>query len=146
MKLNLTIDPSIAETVVAVRASEIDDEVRAIQDLVLGTSSQRVIGMRGSEAIVLDMCSILAFFTKDKTVYAHTIRGDWRVKPRLYELEAILPNSDFVRISKSEIVNISAISRLDLSISATICVLLKDGTRYYVSRRQLKAFKTTLGL
>ena len=146
MKLNLTIDPSITETVVSVTASEVDADVRAIQNLVAGAQSQRVVGMRGSEAVVMDVRSVLAFFTKDKTVYAHTANGDWRIKLRLYELEEMLPSSDFVRISQSEIVNISAISRLDLSASTAMCVLLKDGTRYYVSRRQLKAFKKALGL
>lgn len=64
----------------------------------------------------------------------------------MYELEESLPSGDFVRISQSEIVNIAAIKKLDLSFSGTISVQLKDGSRYYVSRRQLPAFKSKLGI
>lgn len=95
---------------------------------------------------MLEVRSILAFFTKKKAVYAHTSNGDWRIKARMYELEESLPAGDFVRISQSEIVNIAAIKKLDLSFSGTISVQLKDGSRYYVSRRQLPAFKSKLGI
>lgn len=107
---------------------------------------RRLIGTGGNDATVLEVRSILAFFTKKKAVFAHTRDGDWRIKARMYELEESLPAGDFVRISQSEIVNIAAIKKLDLSFSGTISVQLKDGSRYYVSRRQLPAFKSKLGI
>ena len=156
MKFTLTIDPSVTETIVTVTAREVDAEVQAIQRLASGSLDssssaverplRRLIGTSGNDATVLEVRSILAFFTKKKAVYAHTSHGDWRIKARMYELEESLPAGDFVRISQSEIVNIAAIKKLDLSFSGTISVQLKDGSRYYVSRRQLPAFKSKLGI
>lgn len=146
VRFNLTIDPSVTETLISVTAREIDDDVRALQEFVAASPTHKIVGIRAHEAALLDVRSTLAFFTKDKAVYAHTASGDWKIKARLYEIESVLPPSSFVRISQSEIVNISAIERLDLSLSTTISVRLKDGTRYYVSRRQLRAFKGALGL
>ena len=156
MKFTLTIDPTVTETIVTVTAREVDAEVQAIQRLAscsLDSSSsaverplRRLIGTSGNDATVLEVRSVLAFFTKKKAVYAHTSKGDWRIKARMYELEESLPADDFVRISQSEIVNIAAIKKLDLSFSGTISVQLKDGSRYYVSRRQLPAFKSKLGI
>ena len=156
MKFTLTIDPSVTETIVTVTAREVDAEVQAIQRLASGSLDssssaverplRRLIGTSGNDATVLEVRSILAFFTKKKAVYAHTSNGDWRIKARMYELEESLPAGDFVRISQSEIVNIAAIKKLDLSFSGTISVQLKDGSRYYVSRRQLPAFKSKLGI
>ena len=156
MKFTLTIDPTVTETIVKVTAREVDAEVQAIQRLASGSLDssspaverplRRLIGTSGNDATVLEVRSILAFFTKKKAVYAHTSDGDWRIKARMYELEESLPTSDFVRISQSEIVNIAAIKKLDLSFSGTISVQLKDGSRYYVSRRQLPAFKSKLGI
>ena len=156
MKFTLTIDPSVTETIVTVTAREVDAEVQAIQRLASGSLDssssaverplRRLIGTSGNDATVLEVRSILAFFTKKKATYAHTSKGDWRIKARMYELEESLPAGDFVRISQSEIVNIAAIKKLDLSFSGTISVQLKDGSRYYVSRRQLPAFKSKLGI
>ncbi|MDU3274873.1 LytTR family DNA-binding domain-containing protein [Varibaculum cambriense] len=156
MKFTLTIDPTVTETIVKVTAREVDAEVQAIQRLASGSLDssspavarplRRLIGTSENDATVLEVRVILAFFTKKKAVYAHTSKGDWRIKARMYELEESLPAGDFVRISQSEIVNIAAIKKLDLSFSGTISVQLKDGSRYYVSRRQLPAFKSKLGI
>lgn len=156
MKFTLTIDPTVTETIVKVTAREVDAEVQAIQRLASGSLDsssppverplRRLIGTSGNDATVLEVRAILAFFTRKKAVFAHTSKGDWRIKARMYELEESLPAGDFVRISQSEIVNIAAIKKLDLSFSGTISVQLKDGSRYYVSRRQLPAFKSKLGI
>ena len=143
MKFTLTIDPTVTETIVTVTAREVDAEVQAIQRLASGSLDsssspaverplRRLIGTSGDDATVLEVRSILAFFTKKKAVYAHTSKGDWRIKARMYELEESLP--------------IATIKKLDLSFAGTISVQLKDGSRYYVSRRQLPAFKSKLGI
>ncbi|XCB29475.1 LytTR family DNA-binding domain-containing protein [Arcanobacterium hippocoleae] len=149
MKFTLTIDPSVSEVSVAVTAAEIDDDVRAIEQIASGSTPselRRIIGMQGRDAAVIDVRTVLAFYTKDKSVWAHTASGEWQLKQRLYEIEKALPAGDFARISQSEIVSINAIKNLDLSLTGTISVHLKDGTRYYVSRRQLSSFKAKLGL
>ena len=87
MKFTLTIDPTVTETIVTVTAREADAEVQAIQKLAsgsLGSSSspaaerplRRLIGTSDNDATVLEVRSILAFFTKKKAVYAHTSNGD----------------------------------------------------------------------
>ena len=102
MKFTLTIDPTVTETIVTVTAREVDAEVQAIQRLASGSLDsssspaverplRRLIGTGGNDATVLEVRSILAFFTKKKAVFAHTRDGDWRIKARMYELEESLP-------------------------------------------------------
>ncbi len=149
MKFTLTIDPSVPETCVAVTAAKINNDVRAIEQIAFaGTRGElrRIVGMQGRNTAIIDVHTVLAFYAKDKAVWAHTMNGEWRLKQRLYEIEEALPADAFTRISQAEIVNISAIKNLDLSLAGAISVCLKDGTRYYVSRRQLGAFKAKLGL
>ena len=52
----------------------------------------------------------------------------------------------FIRISKSEIVNLKMVDSLDLSFIGTICIKLKNGTNTYVSRRYVKKIKQILGI
>ncbi|MDP9800940.1 DNA-binding LytR/AlgR family response regulator [Arcanobacterium wilhelmae] len=146
MKLTVTIDPTTPETEVSVRAPELTAEVRAIQTLAGKGQLRRIVGTRGTDAVVLDLAEILAFSTKDRTVVAHTSRGEWRVKTRIGELAEQLPTAEFVQISQSEIVSLRAISHLDLSATGTISVQLRDGSRYFVARRALKSFRAALGL
>ncbi|MFQ9095084.1 MAG: LytTR family DNA-binding domain-containing protein, partial [Ruminococcus sp.] len=65
---------------------------------------------------------------------------------QLYELEQLLDEKTFVRISKSEIINLRFVKRLDLSITGTIGIQLKTGETAYVSRRYVNRIKSILGL
>ena len=63
----------------------------------------------------------------------------------LYELEKLL-NDDFVRISKSAIVNISQIHHVEASFNGTMELVMKNGITDYISRSFRKSFKERLGL
>ncbi len=63
----------------------------------------------------------------------------------LYELERIL-DIDFVRISKSAIVNISQINHVEASFNGTMELVMNNGVTDYISRSFRKGFKERLGL
>lgn len=63
----------------------------------------------------------------------------------LYELERIL-NIDFVRISKSAIVNIRQINHVEAGFNGTMELVMKNGVTDYISRSFRKSFKERLGL
>ena len=89
---------------------------------------------------------VLRFYGEDKAVRAQTAQAIYTVRPRLYELEQLLPPGQFVRISHSEIVNLQQVTGLDLSLTGTIRMTLSGGTACYVSRRYVKKIKEALGL
>ena len=57
-----------------------------------------------------------------------------------------MDEGQFFRISKSEIVNLKKIRRLDMSVTGTIKVILSDGTETYTSRRNVTKLKNCLGI
>ena len=63
----------------------------------------------------------------------------------LYELENIL-DINFVRISKSAIVNINQINHVEASVNGTMELVMKNGITDYISRGFRKSFKERLGL
>ncbi len=63
----------------------------------------------------------------------------------LYELENIF-DIQFVRISKSTIVNISQINHVEASFNGTMELVMKNGITDYISRSFRKVFKERLGL
>ena len=74
------------------------------------------------------------------TIYAKTDKI-FKLKYRLYQLEEILNQSEFVRISNSTIINLNYVKNFETSINGLINVNLLDGTKEYVSRRYIKKIK-----
>jgi hypothetical protein len=81
-----------------------------------------------------------AFFDKPLTG-AETLQ----LKQRLYEIEKVLPET-FVKINQSCLCNIRKISKFGASLGGSLTVILKNGYKDYVSRRQIKAVKERFGL
>ncbi len=165
MKLTVVISPEYDESLITVTAPEMTDEIRRIMDFAAGEDFQiryceseternlsghgktRIVGSRGTDAVILAPWEVQAFFTREKAVYAFARGGEWKIRLRLCELEKLPdPDGNFIRISQSELVNLRAVEKLDLSISGTVTVFLKNGHKFYVSRRCLKAFKKAVGL
>lgn len=149
MKFSLTIDRQLDEGSVDVVTPVIDATVTAIEELARQTDPaipRVIVGYSANQARILDFAECLAFFTKDRRVWVATSSGTWQVKLRLYELENFLPRTSFVQISQSAIVNMDAITHLDLSYTGTISVHLKNDMHFFVSRRQLSAFKRALDI
>lgn len=98
------------------------------------------------EKIMLSTRDILRIYTENQRVMVQDVQGVYSTQEKLYELEERLDEGQFFRISKSEIVNLKKIKRLDLSITGTIKVMLSDGTETYTSRRNVTKLKQILGI
>lgn len=77
---------------------------------------------------------IVMFYSDKKNNYAKVKGKNYIVKSRLYELEKI--SMDFIRISKSCIVNIKHVKKFDISETGKTVVKLDDNTEQIVSRRK----------
>lgn len=146
MKSTLSIDPDCEEAVVNVRAATIDDRVRAIEAIALGSGYSTIAGYREGQISIIEPRRTSRFFTSNKKVYATMDDGMWQVRHRIFELEEMLPLASFVRISQSDIVNIRAINRVETSFASGLVVVLKDDTRCPISRRYISAFKRAIGM
>jgi DNA-binding LytR/AlgR family response regulator len=93
---------------------------------------------------MLRRAEILSAYSEGQKVIVLTGDGRYSVQKKLYELEIELGDTDFIRISKSEIVNVRKIRSLDMSITGTIKLVLKTGYETYVSRRNVAKIKEKL--
>lgn len=68
----------------------------------------------------------------------------YTVRKTLFQLEEELNTKRFLRISRSEIINLYKVKRFDVGLLGTIGVEFEDGTKSWVSRSRVKMVKETL--
>ncbi len=144
MNVEIKIDGEYTIPKIIIFTAGITEEVEAVVKKL--ESPQTLTGSRGGLFEMIEQSSIIRLYAASGKVFAVTEKGEYTMRLRLYELEARLDTSSFVRISNSEIINLKKAKSFDLSLAGTICVSLSDGSRSYVSRRYVSKIKQTLGI
>ena len=141
MKCTTVIDPSREEEVCiyAHERTPLIDELER-----LAGAAATLIGYREGSIATLSPAEICCVTTEQGRVFAHTAQQKWQLRTRLYALEAEL-GQGFIRINQSCLVNRTHIVRFETAIGGALRVLLTNGYRDYVSRRQLKTVKERIG-
>ncbi len=118
-----------------------------------------VCGWDGDFCIQVKQENIFRIYSMDKKVYMDVLSNGndvfskdtetLLVKMRLYEFEELAENcgwTEFIRISNTDIVNFSKVTRLDMSLSGIIKVNFTNGKNAIVSRRYMNKIKDQLNL
>lgn len=146
MQIEVKIDVSQTKPKVIIITDEVTEEVNSIVKKLSESTPQIISGYRNEKIEILEKEDMIRIYALDGKTFVVTENGDYLLKARLYELEERLGKDKFVRISNSEIINLKKVKGFDLSLAGTICVLLKNGTKTYVSRRYVGKIKQVLGI
>ena len=144
MKFRLIINPEKEEEIVATvhRRTQLIDEIEAL--VTKQCQTDRIPAYTEDTIKLLPFREIECITVLDGKTYAIDIRGQrYRLRQRLYELEALLP-ACFVRIHKSAIANESRLDRFSVTYSGAVDAIFKSGYREYVSRRCFAQIKRRL--
>ena len=135
MKYKLIIDKDAEEEIVAVVHAP-NSLTEQIENLVLEYSgADSIMGYHDDEMRILPFSEIECITVLDGKTYAIDAKNQqYRLKQRLYELEATLPAS-FIRINKSALANEKALDRFAVAYTGAVDAVFKCGYREYVSRR-----------
>ena len=140
--IKIEIDENLQEDEVLIRCKEINDNIKRLQKTASDISRQTDLRFyKNNVEYYLSLDLIMFFETSGSLINAHTADNFYQVKNKLYELEAILPDS-FVRVSKSTILNVSHIYSIEKNITSSSIVRF-GGThkQVYVSRNYFKILK-----
>lgn len=146
MRIRIEVDERIEENEVIFKCNELSDEVRSIQKLLADILSEKkhMIFYKGNTEYYISLENILFFETEESGVSAHSANDVYQVKYKLYELEEILPR-DFLRVSKSTILNINHIYSITRNLtSASIVEFKNTHKKVFVSRHYYKPLKFKL--
>lgn len=141
MIFRLIVDKTKAEEVIATvhERSSLTDQIEEMIMQYEGTD--KILAYSEEEMKMLEYSNIECIIVVDGKTYAIDVCGKrYRLKQRLYELEAKLP-SNFIRINKSAIANENHLERFKPSFSGAVDAVFKSGYSEYVSRRCFAAIK-----
>ena len=112
MKIVLEENPGFTETEVVIRCREATPQVMGIL-AALRSFDQRLTGTREGRTYLFEAGQVLYIESVDKrTIFSTPPRVFTKTPLRLYELEERLASWDFVRASKSVIVNFGRVSSI----------------------------------
>ncbi len=146
MKIKLDIDSDVTENSITIKASEMTDDIEKVIRYVESLRTPETLNGRLNEEIYrINLKHIHRFFIEDKVMKMQTSKNTFSIDKRLYEIEDIT-GFNFIKISKSEIVNIDFMDRLSITPSGQIKIYMKNGEFTFSSRRYLKSIKERLSL
>ncbi len=145
MKVNVDISAEHKEPYAVIYADKVTDEIQRLIDL-LSTGETPITALQNEEdVVVLKPDEIFMVRVENGATIVYGERQTYRSRRRLYEIRNQL-GSRFMQISKSTLVNLSYMDRIEPGFSGTLLLKLKNGCRDYVSRTYLPEFKKYLGL
>jgi len=148
MKVDIKISPDIEETCAVIHTSKLTADLMKVVELLEGVELQAtlLVAKKDDKSFVIELDQIEIIRTEGGVIKIYNQSAqDFIVTKALHELLEQL-NSNFIRISKSTIVNINAIDHLSPSFNGTMYIMMKNGLNDYISRKYLSDFKKRLGL
>ena len=118
---------------------EITNESENIDKLIeyiKNFEKKNVVVSKGNELQTIELSEILYFYSDKKYNYCKTVNGEFKIKSKLYELEK--NDVNFLRISKSCVINVQNVKCFDLGETSKIIVRFDDGSEQIVARRKIK--------
>ena len=126
-----------------IRCHTLSDEVREIvafvksrQGQLTGTADDRLYGVAVSDIYYIESADNKSFFYTKNKVYES--------KQKLYELEELLGEKHFLRVSKSVLLNLMKVSAIKPALNSKFTAVLFSGEQVVISRKYVPALKKAL--
>ncbi|AJH00496.1 histidine kinase [Clostridium beijerinckii] len=148
MKVSINIISSELEEEVIFNVHNVQEKVTEAIELL--TSSNEVIkhllGRKEEKYYKVNVDEIFYIESIDRKVFIYTKTQTYEISEKLYVLEEQLASMDFIRISKSLLLNINKIHSFYPKLSGNLEALLTNNEKVIISRRYVANLKNKLGM
>ena len=143
MKITLNQDPAFPETEVIINCPQADEDILHLVAM-LRIHQRKLVGTREGESYLLDAKDILYIDTADKRTFLYTREAVYESTLRLYELEEGLEGLEFLRSSRSALVNFRRVQSIRPELGGRLLMTMENGEQVYVSRQNAASIKEKL--
>ncbi|MGN0622578.1 MAG: LytTR family DNA-binding domain-containing protein [Oscillospiraceae bacterium] len=137
--------PDDREEEIIIRSNNIDERILKLIYAIKSGRDKLTCYEEGSIRLI-EPKSVFYFEAVDNKVFVYCESKVFEIRQKLYEIEQQFENSDFIRVSKSVIVNIGKIQKLTPTFNSRFEALLKNGEKIIISRQYVPEMKKKLGI
>ena len=140
MKITIDVDDSLKQDYITIHCKELTDDILELQKSLLSKSSSslRISAFQDDVEHFLELKAIIFMESDGNYILIHTEKDIYKTRRKLYELEELLPR-DFIRVSRSTIVNTMRISGIKKNITGASEISFGNSNKKaYASRNYIK--------
>ena len=143
MKITINENSSNVETEVIINCRQKDEQISRIE-AGLRMLGKKITGSLGGRTFILNVSDIMYVETVDRKTFIYTAKQVYETPLKLYELEELLTGEDFIRITKSCVLNFSKVKSLRMDFGGRMICTLENGEKVTVSRQYAIVIKQKL--
>lgn len=130
------------EEQIIIKCREMTTELLHI--LALLKAQDTLVAYDGNKIHRIKPTGIFYIGAVDNKTFFYCKEKVYESKQKLYELEQTLSNTDFIRVSKSAILNLSKVKQLEPALNGRFEALLDNGEKIIISRQYMSDLKKKL--
>lgn len=128
---------------IEIQCHSISEEVREIVAFVKSRQGQ-LTGTADERQYVISISDIFYIESVDNRNFIYTKDKVYETRHKLYELEEMLKEKRFLRVSKSTLLNLMKVSSIKPALNSRFVAVLFSGEQIVISRKYVPALKQTL--
>lgn len=145
MKITIETPKPHEEDEIIVRCRMIDEDLMRLICRLKDEKSS-MTAYKDRDIVKLSSKEIYYFEAVDNKVFACCEKQVYEVRLKLYEIEESLSERDFIRISKSVVVNLNKIKSVAPMFNGRFEGNLQNGEKIIISRQYVPSMKKALGI
>ena len=143
MRLILCERQDLEKPEVTIAYREMTESVKRVSDFVRYVD-QTILCRKENEEYTIPVSDIYYVESVDKKTFIYCEKEVFQSNYKLYELENMLPRVNFVRVSKSTILNIEKLKGVKTLVNSKLEAMLSNGESVCVTRKYLKDIRVAL--
>ena len=129
--------------ILEIHCHEISDEVREIVAFVKSRQGQ-LTGTADDRMYEIAVSDIFYIESVDNKTFIYCKNREYETNQKLYELEEILREKHFLRVSKSVLLNLMKVSSIKPALNSRFTAVLFSGEQVIISRKYVPELKKAL--
>lgn len=145
MKITIMDRQDGDEDEIIIKCRQMDEQLLKLV-YALKAGHEKITAVKDGSIVQVSPGEIYYFEAVDNRVFLYLEKNVYETKRKLYELEKQFEGTDFLRVSKSTILNLTKVKCLSPGLNGRFEAQMKNGERIVISRQYVPALKEKLGL
>ncbi len=145
MKITIMDRQDGEEDEIIIKCRQVDEQILKMV-YALKAGQEKLTGIKDGSIVQIAPKDVYYFEAVDNKVFLYLEKEVYETRYKLYELEERFRGTDFLRVSKSYIMNLSKVQRLSPGFNGRFEAIMKNGEKLVISRQYVPVLKEKLGL